>query len=264
MNNVSAVTNYLVPAAGTTNGYFINDVMPAAGKFIDFNTQSLDGQPFRPSGVIINNTHGSAMARVRINETGYDVICDAGQTVQMPYPAPINCTATIYGNDEPLSVIFVDYPVIPVALGGSGGGLTNAELRENPLSVVVDNASLEVDTGLNQPITNDQLRAEVVGVVDGQLAERVGDTSDAPWDSIEPEASLIALLKAIGITDDVTLGRLNVFITNVNERLGDNSSAAWTGTGSGTVISILKAIAIGQSETNVLLQQIVDNTTPTP
>jgi len=143
---LQSVSNFLVPATGSTNAYMIRQEFSATPFFQDFNNQGLDGIPFRPSGVIIDNSAGTGPLNVLINEMSFQISCPAGAFMTMPYPAPLNCTANITGSGVG-TVIFVDYPVIPwtSAQGGGGGNipdplpvtgpLTDDELRASPLPV---------------------------------------------------------------------------------------------------------------------------------
>jgi len=167
MSNVlQSVTNFLVPATGSTNAYAVSQVFSATPTFVDFNNVALDGLPFRPSGVLIDNSQGTGPLTVLINEISYAMTCAAGELLNMPYPAPVNHTANITGNGQ-ATVIFVDYPVIPfysASAGSSGGGgplpvtgpLTDAQLRAAPVSVELASSTV--------PLTDAQLRAAPVSV----------------------------------------------------------------------------------------------------
>ena len=116
-NIVQSVSNFLVPAYGTTNAYPIIANFPAianAGTLVDFAQIGINGLPFRPSGVLIDNTKGTVAAVVLINEIGFTMQCPAGKFMTMPYPAPLDCTATVWGDPtQPTTVVFVYYPVMP-------------------------------------------------------------------------------------------------------------------------------------------------------
>lgn len=120
MANTVAVSNYLVPATGSTNAYPLKETfVPGTPKLVDFNSAGLDGIPFRPSGVIIDNSQGVGTLRVLINEISYAMNVPAGGSIQMQYPAPVGHTATITG-DGLATVVFVDYPIIPFDLQNVG------------------------------------------------------------------------------------------------------------------------------------------------
>ena len=115
MAGTQPVSNFLVPATGSTNAYRLTQIFNATNPlFVDFTIISLDGIPFRPSGVIIDNKNGTTALNVLINEMGLNISCPAGKFMQMPYPAPLNHTANILGDGtNQATVVFVDYPLIP-------------------------------------------------------------------------------------------------------------------------------------------------------
>ena len=142
-NQFGPVSNFLVPATGSTNAYTLRENFTATPKFFDPRNVGLDGAPFRPYGVIIDNTAGNDTLTVLVNEMSFTVNAEAGASVQMPFPAPVNCTFNITGDGD-ATVIFVDYPIIPtIARAGSDipnplpvtGPLTDAELRAAPVPV---------------------------------------------------------------------------------------------------------------------------------
>lgn len=144
LNAVQSVSNFLVPATGTTNLYNVSEIFSSTPKFIDFRDQSLDGLPFRPSGVIIDNSQGTGNLVVLINETGFQIICGAGMGMSMPYPAPINHTVNITGQGQAV-VQFVDYPVIPWApSGGSTAAVTIADGADVSLGAKSNSAATDI------------------------------------------------------------------------------------------------------------------------
>lgn len=157
-----SVSNFLVPAQGTTNALAISQVFSSSPLRINFQDKGLDGVPFRPSGVVIDNTNGTGVLRVKINETGLTFDCIPGNTMQMPYPAPLNHSATITGNNEHATVIFVDYPLIPNIIEGNFAGLTDTQLRASPVPVDIHNAGVPLD--VIGPLTDGELRAAPVPV----------------------------------------------------------------------------------------------------
>ena len=109
------IINYMIPAVGTPRGYVQSGVLSATPLTIDFSGVSggyWDGQPFRPSGVFIDNTQGTGQLSIVVNEIAYQMICPAGGMLNLLFPAPINLTATLTGLGQ-ASVIFVDSPVMP-------------------------------------------------------------------------------------------------------------------------------------------------------
>lgn len=110
---ILSTVNYIVPAAGTTRGYAIEETFVAdVVKTVDFRNAGLDGQPFRPSGVYVDNTQGTADLRVVINEIGYSIVVKAGVFSAVQYPAPMQQSANITGEGRAV-LVFVDFPVIP-------------------------------------------------------------------------------------------------------------------------------------------------------
>ena len=61
--------NYLVPAAGTTHGFrFTGNLVLGESVEISFRDYELNGRSFAPSGVLIDNTLGTADMVVTIVE----------------------------------------------------------------------------------------------------------------------------------------------------------------------------------------------------
>jgi len=106
--------NYLVPAMGTTRIYAIRETLTAGVPIeVDFRSIGLDGRPYAPYGVMVDNSQGTAPLSITINDIGYTMNCAAGASMQQPYPAPLNQSATITGEGL-VVVVFADYPVMPV------------------------------------------------------------------------------------------------------------------------------------------------------
>lgn len=115
-DGLQQLINYMIPAVGTPRGYIFSKTLVAATPetivFLGVQGGYWAGQPFRPSGVYIDNTQGTAPLQVVINEVSYRMICPVGQTLNLPFPAPLDVTATIVGEGQ-VTVIFVDVPVQP-------------------------------------------------------------------------------------------------------------------------------------------------------
>lgn len=108
-----AVSNLMVPATGNPNAYVLAAQAFTATPFVvSFREISLNGLAFRPSGVIIDNTQSANPVTVLIPEFSFRMSCGAGRTLMLPYPAPIDHSASITGNGTS-TIIFVDYPVFP-------------------------------------------------------------------------------------------------------------------------------------------------------
>lgn len=115
-NGLQNVQNYLAPAIGTPRVFMLNQTFdplaPVTQAFRNITGGMIDGQPFQPSGVFIDNTQGTAPLTVIINEMAYRMVCPAGESLSLPFPAPKDLSATITGTGL-ATVIFVDFPVIP-------------------------------------------------------------------------------------------------------------------------------------------------------
>lgn len=114
-NGLTQVINYMIPAVGTPRAYIQSGVLSATPVAIDFRNVSgggIDGQPFRPSGVYIDNTQGTGTLTITLNEIAYQITCPAGEALNLPYPAPIELSVAITGLGQ-ATVIFTDVPVIP-------------------------------------------------------------------------------------------------------------------------------------------------------
>ena len=115
--------NYIVPASGTTRGVVVSETLTATPILKDFRAIQLDGVPFIPSGVYIDNSRNSSDCEVVINEIGFRVFARAGQSIACQYPAPSNQTVSISGGGE-TTLVFVDYPLIPFIMGGENQFVT--------------------------------------------------------------------------------------------------------------------------------------------
>lgn len=142
------VSNYLVPATGSPNAYVIKDTFTASPQSVNFQNIQLNGLAFRPSGVIIDNTKSASVLNVLIPEMSFNISCPAGASLNMPYPAPMNHSASITGaGDAEATVIFVDYPLQPYSSAQAAGSppipnplpvsgpATDAEMRATPIPV---------------------------------------------------------------------------------------------------------------------------------
>jgi len=114
-NGLTQVINYMIPAVGTPRAYLQSGVLSATPVAIDFRSVSgggIDGQPFRPSGVFIDNTQGVDTLTVVLNEISYRITCPAGESVNLQFPAPVQLSVAITGDGQ-ATLVFVDFPVIP-------------------------------------------------------------------------------------------------------------------------------------------------------
>ena len=109
------IINYMIPAVGTPRGYVQSGVLSATPLTIDFSGVSggyWDGQPFRPSGVFIDNTQGTGQLSILVRQIAYQIVCPAGGMLNLQFPAPLDVIVDITGLGQ-ASIIFVDIPVMP-------------------------------------------------------------------------------------------------------------------------------------------------------
>jgi hypothetical protein len=112
---LQTIINYMIPAVGTPRGYVQTGVLSATPVTIDFSGVSggyWDGQPFRPSGVFIDNTQGTGQLALMVREIAYQMTCPAGGMLHLQFPAPLDVTVDITGLGQ-ATLIFVDIPVMP-------------------------------------------------------------------------------------------------------------------------------------------------------
>lgn len=114
-NGIQSVTNYLIPPVGKPRVYVQSGELSATPVFLDFRETAggqIDGQPFRPNGVFIDNTRGTGDLIITLNEINYQMFCPAGNSLNAQFPAPHNVTFNITGLGF-ATVAFVDFPVMP-------------------------------------------------------------------------------------------------------------------------------------------------------
>lgn len=112
---VQAVTNYLIPPVGIPRTYIHSSTLSATPVVLDFRAIQggmIDAQPFRPSGVFIDNTQGAGDLIIHLTQINYNILCPAGNSLNAQFPAPIDVTFEITG-DGPATLAFVDFPVMP-------------------------------------------------------------------------------------------------------------------------------------------------------
>lgn len=149
---LQAASNFLVPAMGATSMWSEKMNLTADPQQIDFSEKEKDGVPFSPYGVWIDNSKGTKEAEIVIQGIAFSIRCPAGESVATPFPAPFNLIVNVTGEGECV-LVFVDSPVMPINMAGSGGGgggqpipnplpvtgpVTNAELRSTPLAVDIE------------------------------------------------------------------------------------------------------------------------------
>lgn len=114
---LQAAVNYMIPAVGTPRMFIKSQVFdpltPVVINFRGVMGGMIDAQPFRPSGLLIDNSQGVGPLTVRINEAAFSITVPIGGGCNMPFPAPVEMTSTITGDGQ-ATVVFVDYPVMPI------------------------------------------------------------------------------------------------------------------------------------------------------
>lgn len=161
--SLQATMNYLVPASGTTSGFDVSQVFSATPVNIDWRTIGLDGKPFVPSGVFIDNTLGTGAIRIVINENGFVVQCPAGAAIQTQYPAPLGQSVSITGLGQ-ATVVFVDFPVIPFVTPGTGGTAT--------ATTIADGSDVALGALADAAVTNPAAAASVIALLKGVLTNQ--------------------------------------------------------------------------------------------
>ena len=152
-DGLQQVINYMIPAIGTPRGYFWSGVLTAAPVNIDFRNVSgggIDGQPFKPSGVFIDNTQGVGPVTIVINEISYQIVCDSAASLHLQFPAPVELTVSFVGDGQ-ATIAFVDFPVLPFnSAGGGGGGMINPMTTEGDIIIgTVDGVPVRLPIGSN-------------------------------------------------------------------------------------------------------------------
>lgn len=136
---------------------------------IDFRDYEIDGQRFIPQGLIIDGTNSTAPTTVTIRESAFSISCPAGGVLMVPYPAPADQSAT-YTGEGATRIFFVEYVVFPFSTGAGGGAGGDA-------------------SAANQLILN----------------AAIGSPSDAAWDMVSADATLISIAKAIALNTQTVL-----------------------------------------------------------
>lgn len=230
--------NYLVPAAGTTRGYRVTkEFVPGQIEVCDFRNMALDGVSFVPSGVLIDNTRGVDNCVVTILEYSWRIVIPAGHFAHMPYPAPYNQTATIEGNAPELTVVFVDYPVIPF-FSGSGGGSVSG------ITDIIAGDGISIDkTDPSVPVISatggsGDLVVSMVGMV--QLVEGGAQVKLVPAVKYDPNG-LVDANNDISVPVDINYVEFNISALNYGSQNFDLSLVSGS-----TQLYRLRVISEGQ------------------
>lgn len=120
---LQSLVNFRQPLNSTLRAAPYKLVLSSSPYYVDFRTlvgSDLDGTPFKPYGMYIDNTQGTENLIILFQETQYRVVCKKGEVLNTSYPAADYAIAAITGNG-PASIIFVDYSVEPYSSNLTGG-----------------------------------------------------------------------------------------------------------------------------------------------
>lgn len=120
---LQSLVNFRQPNNSTLRAAPYKLVLSDSPFYVDFRTltgSDLDGTPFKPYGMYIDNTQGNANLIILFQETQFRVVCKKGEVLHTSYPAADYAIAAITG-DGPASIIFVDYSVEPYSSNLTGG-----------------------------------------------------------------------------------------------------------------------------------------------
>lgn len=156
---IAEMVNYLIPASGAPRCFKFEADMEAGKNYsVDFRQLSSEqGKAFRPYGLYVDNTRGTARLEFLIKGLNFAGFVEAGEFFCTPYPAPMDQEVIIRGAG-PAVVLFVDFPVMPYSsaqLTGSqgGGGSIDIGPITDALALLVTQAAFETrmdEAGANQ------------------------------------------------------------------------------------------------------------------
>lgn len=158
--------NYLVPASGTTHAVFQQCDFAVAGIATeDWQAFSTNHFQFRPQGVFIDNTQGTATATFSIQGVPFNAYMPAGYAGWVSFPSVANLVTEISGTGT-VNLTYVDFPVINSTPVDSSGNPPSSNVTvqnpptspvntqaiiggspiasNNPVPVTVENATLDV------------------------------------------------------------------------------------------------------------------------
>ena len=185
MEQLTKFVNYMVPATGNTRGFIVSENFSSTPKAVNFFNVELDGVPFRPSGVFVDNSQGTDALIITINELAYRIVVPAGGAMQTQFPAPMSMSVAIVGGGQ-ATCIFVDFPVIPFSPGSGGGGGGGGG---GGAVTIANGASVALGSTLDAPVIDASEPATVIALLRGiaflteSLAKAPIDTDGAqlPW-----------------------------------------------------------------------------------
>nr|CAI3971185.1 hypothetical protein ORM20_00136 [Ochrobactrum phage ORM_20] len=146
--------------------------------------------------------------------------------------------------------------------GGGGGGGTADAVKIDPaqntvkLDATTNTVKVSGNVAVTGPLTDTQLRATAVPV-SGSVGVTGNVAVTGPLTDTQLRATAVPVSGTVTATGPLTNAQYSA-ITGV---IGDS---AWSGTGNGTLISILKALYAQNAQIITLLGDIKTNTTPTP
>lgn len=208
---LQSLVNFRQPLNSTLRAAPYKLVLSNSPFYVDFRTlvgSDLDGTPFKPYGMYIDNTQGNANLTILFQETQYRVVCKKGEVLNTSYPAADYAIAAITG-DGPASIIFVDYSVEPYSsdlTGGSAMAIWGA---------ITGNIAAQTDL-------QTQFDTKVDKVPGFGLSQNSFTNANATkLNGIETGAQVNAVTSVAGRTGAVTLTKTDVGLANV-----DNTSDA--------------------------------------
>ena len=167
-----SLTNFLVPAGGTTHGVVISGTFSATPYLVDWRQWKIDNFPFQPQGAYIDNSSGTTELTLTILPIGWKIVVPAGSQRACSFPAPNGQSATIAADPaNPCSVTFVDFPVFPdtdsvtqpVSVPASAPGGVPYNVRpQQPSPVFGSTVSLAVTTASADAALSGTANANVV------------------------------------------------------------------------------------------------------
>lgn len=208
---LQSLVNFRQPANSTLRAAPYRLVLSDSPFYVDFRTligSDLDGTPFKPYGIYIDNTQGNANLIILFQDTQFRVVCKKGEVLHTSYPAADYAIAAITGNG-PASIIFVDYSVEPYSsdlTGGSAMAIWGA---------ITGNIAAQADL-------QTQFDTKVDKVPGFGLSQNSFTNANATkLNGIETGAQVNAVTSVAGRVGAITLSKIDVDLSNV-----DNTSDA--------------------------------------
>ena len=139
LGHPQAVTNYLVPATGNIAGVLQQTVLSAQQLLVDFSLYSLNGVPFTPQSVYIDNTLGLGNVVITSQRfSGFTIASvSAGTSQQVNFPSIVGDTYVITGNGT-VNMVWSNAPALPNAAEN-----VTATINSTPTTPVYVNRQLD-------------------------------------------------------------------------------------------------------------------------